>query len=147
MIATSPLQRVAGQPPCDSRCESVVLNGMFAVPARMAQYDLGPHLYFPEHQAIWCAMARVAAGEPDLFWWRTFKELQRERPTAEVWRLLSVLEWLPFMTVGDTDDGCVLFMLALRNIQRCTVVRAESPTVRPAQVTQLRRVSRREWSA
>ncbi len=53
---TSPLQRAPEQPPCSARAEALCLNGLFAVPERMAHYDPGPHLLFPEHRAIWRSM-------------------------------------------------------------------------------------------
>lgn len=98
---------------------------MFAVPERMAHYDLGPHLWFPEHQTIWRAMVRVAGGEADGFWWRTFKQLMCDRPARDVDRLLGVLNWLPFMSVGNSDEGCMVFMLALSSLKRCTLARSE----------------------
>lgn len=145
MMDTSPLQRAAEQPPCNSEAEALALNGMFAVPARMARFDLGPHLWFPEHRTIWAAMCRVVDGEPDGFWWRTFKELQRELTAEQCWRLLGVLEHAPFMMLDDSDDGCLLFMLAFKKIERCTLARCEIAD-KQYEVTQLWRVPNTPYS-
>lgn len=118
MIDVSPLQRAAEQPPCDSEAEALCLNGCLVVPARMACFDLGPHLCFPEHQAIWQAMLRVVEGEPDGFWWRVRMALAKPA-------LLGLLEWTPQPIVDDSDDGCLLFMLAFKKIERCTLARCE----------------------
>lgn len=145
MIAESPLRRAAEQPPCDARSESLCLNGMFAVPERMAHYDLGPHLFFSEHQAIWHAMVRVVDGEPDGFWWRTFQQLRCDRSWHDVDRLLAVLNWLPFLSVGNSDKGCMVFMLALSSLERCTLARCEYSEIQ-ARATELWRIPNTPYS-
>lgn len=96
---------------------------MFAVPLRMGQYDLTPHLVFVEHRAIWRSMKRAVDGDPEGFWWRAFLDLEREQSAAEVRRLLGVLEWSPQWIVNDSDTGCLVFMLAFAKIRRCTEAR------------------------
>lgn len=96
---------------------------MFAVPARMAHYDLTPHLMFVEHRAIWRSMRRAIDGDSDGFWLRTLHDLARERSLEESMALLSVLMWLPADVVDDSDDGALVFTLALGKIKRCTAAR------------------------
>lgn len=121
MIGRYPLQRAAEQPPCNSDAEAICLVGVFAVPERMEHFDLTPHLCFPEHKEIWQAMCRVTTSEPSTFWWRTLVDL-RERGHAS---LMAVLACVPQLIVDESDDGCLLFMLAYGKLERCTYARCE----------------------
>lgn len=124
MSGTSPLRRAAEQPPCSPEAEALVLNGMFAVPARMARFDLTDHLLFAPHRAIWRSMRRAIDGDPDGFWLRTLHDLEREQSPTAALDLLGVLMWSPADIVDDSDDGSLIFMLALAKIKRCTAARA-----------------------
>ncbi len=120
----SPLRRHPEQPPCDAASEACCLIGMFAVPERMAHWDLGPHLIFPEHRAIWRSMKRAIEGDPEAFWWRTFVDLRRERTAAETRALLGVLEFAQkYAVVSDSDNGRLIFVLSYMKLVRCTEAR------------------------
>jgi hypothetical protein len=119
-LSGSPLERAPEQPPCDSEAEALCLNGMFAAPERMAHFDLTPHLIFVEHRSIWRSMRRGPAD--DGLWLWTLQDLQHEHGDAAL-DVLTVLMWSPVQVVDRSDDGCLIFMLALAKIKRCTVAR------------------------
>lgn len=145
MADQSPLRRAAEQPPCDASAEALALNGMFAVPARMAHYDLGPYLVFVEHRAIWRSMRRAIDGDPDGFWLRTLHDLAREQSLEKSMALLSVLMWSPADIVDDSDAGALVFVLALAKIKRCAEARRRISAAQD-EVTRLWRVPETTYS-
>lgn len=147
MIETSPLHRAAEQPPCSAADEARCLVGMFAVPERM-EINLGPHLVFPEHRAIWAAMQRVADGPADSFWWRTFCALKGDgRTAADVRRLLGILNPAQkIAVVSGSEDGCLIFAVSLANLRRCTAARQELSELQ-SRVTTIWRVPSAPYSA
>jgi hypothetical protein len=70
-------------------------------------------------------MTSVHGGDPEQLWFRTLQQLRGRHGIDKARRLLGILEVAPFMSVGRSDKGCMVFMLAYVKLQRCTAARRE----------------------